>query len=334
MILTCLPVLLALNGSKLLKSYSIRIDAASPLDKGLLLISSMRPRQWTKNLIVFAPIIFAAKLSEPKPLLAVLIYFVAFCAASSAIYLINDVLDRKTDLNHPEKCQRAIAAGKITVPLAICASFCLASMSLVLSILIRPSLVLITLLYIAFTLFYSVALKKVAVVDVMAIATGFILRAIGGGFAAMVPLSGWFLICASFGSLFLALEKRRHELNSLHYAAEHRPALTKYSAPLIDRVEGVVLPALLISYILYSLLSYHGQWMLITVPFVFYGIVRYQQLSIKGELTGAPEEALLQDRPIQIAVLLWLVAAIGVLYGVIPRGVDQVIQTFDAVKIL
>lgn len=316
-----------------MQSYSKGMKAASFVEKGLLLFASMRPRQWTKNLIIFAPIIFAAKLTEPKPLFAVIIYFIAFCAASSSVYLINDVLDRKRDLVHPLKSQRPIATGKIGVPLALFTALGLASIALLLSILIRPSLILITLSYIALTLLYSLVLKSMVFVDVMAIAAGFILRAIGGGFAAMVPISGWFLICASFGSLFLALEKRRHELRSLDSAQEHRPALTNYSEALLDRVEGVVLPALLISYILYSLLSYHGQWMLITVPFVFYGIVHYQHLSVKGNLTGSPEEILLQDRAMQVTVALWLLTALGVLYGVIPKAFYQLMQMLDSIKI-
>jgi 4-hydroxybenzoate polyprenyltransferase len=322
-----------LGGRNLLQSDSNGMNALSLQENVLLLFGSMRPRQWTKNLIVFAPIIFAAKLTEPKPLLAVIVYFFVFCLASSAVYLLNDVLDRKRDLAHPVKCRRAIASGKLSVALALLVSTCLATISLALSLLIRPSLVLITIAYFALSILYSTTIKNMVILDVMAIAAGFILRAIGGGFAAVVPISGWFLICASFGSLFLALEKRRHELNSLESAGEHRPALSNYSKVFLDRIEGVVTPALLISYILYSLLSYHGQWMLLTIPFVFYGIAHYQRLSIRGDLTGTPEEILLQDRPMQIAILLWLVTSLGVLYGVIPRFCDQLIHTVDTIKI-
>jgi 4-hydroxybenzoate polyprenyltransferase len=321
-----------LVASDSLPAYSPEKVIMTRKDEIRLLLNSMRPRQWTKNLIVFAPMIFAAKLTEQKSFSVVFMYFIAFCLASSSVYLVNDVLDRKLDKKHPRKCQRPIASGKISLRLALWSAAFLALSSLALSISARPSLLLTTLSYLVISLLYSIFLKHLVIVDVMAIAAGFILRALGGGIAANVPISGWFLICSSCGSLFLALEKRRNELESLELAQKHRPALNSYSTRLLDRLEALVLPALLISYILYSLLSYHGQWMLLTVPFVFYGIAHYQELSITGKATGTPEEILLTDQAMQTTIVLWLITSLGVLYGFIPNAFTQLIAYLDMTK--
>jgi 4-hydroxybenzoate polyprenyltransferase len=319
------------NQQTLIKIKTPKVAKESYLDKAGYLLKAMRPRQWTKNLIVFIPIIFASKATEPRPLLITAAFAIAFCLASSAMYLFNDVVDREQDRLHPRKCNRPIAAGKISVPMALGVAAVLAVSALILSALLRPSLAFVMLLYVLLMTAYGTVLKHQAILDVMVVAAGFVMRAFGGCLAAAVPSSGWFLLCTSLGALFLALEKRRHELAVLaDTAQDHRSVLTAYTRRLLDRIEGIVVPTLLICYILYSFLSWHGQWMMITVPFAFYGLVRYQLLSDEGELTGTPEEVLLNDRPTQVAVFLWLVSAVGVLYGLIPRAYEELGRLLDS----
>ena len=298
------------------------------------LIKALRPKQWTKNLLIIIPIIFAAKVSDLKALACTVIYAALFCLASSSVYLLNDVLDCEQDRNHPIKRLRPIASGKISITLALWLSVGFALASMAGSFLLRPSLALILLLYFLLNVFYGKVLKHQVLLDIMAVAIGFVLRAIGGCMVAQVPQSGWLLLCTTFGALFLALEKRRNELIVLEKdAQEHRRSLLRYSLPLLNRIESVIVPAVLICYILYSFLSWHGQWMMITVPFVFYGLVRYQLLSDEGVLTGSPEEVLLKDRPTQITILLWLLAAIGVLYGLIPGACHALIHWLDSLSL-
>jgi 4-hydroxybenzoate polyprenyltransferase len=167
--------------------------------------------------------------------------------------------------------------------------------------------------------------------DVFCIACGFVLRALAGGAAAHVPLSAWFLLCTSLGALFLALEKRRQEFRALGAeAAGHRAVLGKYSLDLLDRMEAVIVPTLVTAYAFYSFQSSYGQWMMITVPMVLYGILRYQVLSVRDTTTGSPEEVLLKDRPIQYTIILWVLACMSVVYGWLPKLSIWLVQTFDS----
>jgi 4-hydroxybenzoate polyprenyltransferase len=298
------------------------------------LIKALRPKQWTKNLLIIIPIIFAVKLTDMKALSATVTYAALFCLASSSVYLMNDVIDIEQDRVHPSKCKRPIASGKISIQVALGLSLVLGLISLTGSFLVRPSLALIVLLYFLLNVLYGKVLKHQVLLDVMAIAAGFVLRTTGGCFAAQVSQSGWLCLCTTFGALFLALEKRRHELAILEgQAQQHRLSLLRYSESLLNRIESVIVPTVLICYILYSFMSYHGQWMMVTVPFVFYGLVRYQLLSNEKILTGSPEDVLLKDRPIQITIVLWLLSAIGVLYGFIPQTFHALIHWLDSLSL-
>ncbi|MBY0360015.1 MAG: decaprenyl-phosphate phosphoribosyltransferase [Candidatus Obscuribacterales bacterium] len=278
----------------------------------------LRVKQWTKNLIAYAPLLFAMKIHELPLLLAASECVIAFCLVSSAIYIVNDVVDREADKLHPKKCKRPIASGQVSVSQALILAAILAPCGLALSFYVRPTLLLILLGYVFLTLSYSFCLKRYPIVDVFAIAAGFVLRAVAGAVAIKVPSSGWFLLCTSLGALFLACEKRRQELKLLESeATEHRRSLSSYSSQLVDRMEAVILPSLLTCYIFYSFQSKHGEWMMLTVPFVLFGLLRYQMLSLsKAESpVGSPEEVLLKDRPIQVTIVLWLLTAAAVVYG-------------------
>ncbi len=295
-------------------------------------VKLLRPRQWTKNMIALAPILFAAKLQETHLLCNVLLTVVALCAASSSVYILNDILDRESDRVHPTKCNRPIASGRVPVKVAASIAFCLAASAVGLGVLVRPLVALVILIYLGLMLFYTTKFKHIVLLDVFTIAIGFVLRAAAGAAAAFVPVSGWFLLCTSFGSLFLALEKRRQEIKLLKGEAEaHRKTLTIYTTELVDRMESVVVPSLLTCYTFYGFQSIHGQNMLLTVPFVVYGIMRYQVLSVKSDITGTPEEVLLKDRHIQLAILGWLLTSAGVVYNLIPTISAYVVSNIDSI---
>lgn len=294
----------------------------------------LRPKQWTKNLIAYAPLLFAAKAQQLALLESATLCVMAFCLVSSSIYIVNDILDREADKVHPTKCKRPIASGQIPVSTAWVLAAIIAPSGLFLAFMVRPSLILVLLAYLGLTVSYSLVLKHVAILDVLSIAAGFLLRAVAGAVAVRVPMSGWFLLCTGLGAIYLALEKRRRELSLLKNTADvHRKALHAYSATLLDRMESLILPSLLTSYVFYSFLSIHGQWMMLTVPFVIYGLMRYQELSCgEDSLTGTPEEVLLKDRPIQAAVILWLLTCIGVVYGGIQHGLYLLVHALDSVR--
>lgn len=302
------------------------------VSKCLLLIKLMRPKQWTKNLIVYIPLFFAHKMQDASLFIDASACVLAFCLVSSAIYIFNDILDRSADRLHPKKCKRPLASGELSVFEAVSLALFLLPAGLALSFAVRPSLMLVLLFYTVMTVAYSIKLKHLPIVDVCVISAGFVLRAVAGAVAVNVPASAWFLLCTTLGALFLGLEKRRNELATLKDVAEsHRRSLDNYSFGLINRIEAIVLPSLLTCYIFYSFLSEHGQWMMLTVPFVLYGIMRYVQLSADESinLTGSPEEVLLKDRPIQATVILWAITSAAVLEEIPQRWLGMIAHNFD-----
>lgn len=303
-----------------------------PAQKLAACIAILRPRQWTKNLIAYAPLIFALKLQDLHLFEKASLCVLAFCLVSSATYIVNDLRDLEADKMHPRKKRRPLASGQISVQSALILAAILAPAGLLISFLVKPSLALLTLTYLCLTVFYTFVLKNIAILDVLAIASGFLLRAISGALAVSVPTSAWFLLCTGLGAVFLGLEKRRRELGVLTQAADtHRKTLQIYTPALLDRMESLVLPSLLTAYVFYSFQSVHGEWMMLTVPFVLYGLMRYQQLSTaEDDLSGTPEEVLLKDRPIQITILLWLLTSIGVIYGGIQHGIDFIVNAVDS----
>jgi 4-hydroxybenzoate polyprenyltransferase len=303
--------------------------------KAYYLLTLLRPKQWTKNLIAFAPLLFGGKLFDLELFGAVSVCALGLCLLSGAIYVFNDILDIEADQKHPVKCRRPLASGMVAPSQARLVA-CLALLaSLLLAYLVRPSLCIVFLTYLLLQIVYALKLKHRVILDIFCIAAGFVLRAVAGGAAAHISLSAWFLVCTSLGSLFLALEKRRQELALLGEAAcEHRRVLAKYSPQLVDRMEAVIVPSLVTAYAFYSFQSQYGQWMMITVPMVLYGLFRYQVLSLRDNSTGSPEEVLLKDRPIQNTILLWVFACASVIYGWLPDFVAFLVRTADSFKLL
>ncbi|MBM3314917.1 decaprenyl-phosphate phosphoribosyltransferase [candidate division WOR-3 bacterium] len=282
------------------------------------LITSLRPKQWTKNLLVFAALIFSKKLFpgsaswDPDGLWLTFLAFVSFCLASGAVYLVNDVADRQSDRLHPQKRLRPIAAGRVPVAVALAAAVGCAVASHAIGFWLDWRFGAVITGYTAMQLGYTFRLKRVVVLDVMIVAAGFALRAISGTFVVHVDLSPWLFVCAILLALFLALAKRRHELLFLEGGGiSHRSVLGKYSEPLLDQMMAVATSATVIAYCLYTLAEetrakFGTEWLILTVPFVLYGIYRYLYLVYRKEQGGAPEKVLLTDLPLLIDIVLYL----------------------------
>jgi len=289
-----------------------------------LLLISLRPEQWTKNLLVFAGVVFGGRLMDPGSVEIALGAFAIFCALSGAVYLFNDVADRAADQNHPLKRERPIASGRLSVTTALVASLVLGIAGVQAAFMIRTELGVVAGTYLTMLLIYSAALKHVVIVDVLMIAAGFVLRAIAGAVAVDVPIGHWLLVCTTLLALFLALSKRRHELTLLaEGATDHRRILEEYSPYLLDQMIGVVTSSTLIAYTVYATstdtAARLGTTKLgLTIPFVLYGIFRYLYLVHQKRGGGSPAAMLLTDRPLLGCVALWAATVIALLYS--PLG--------------
>lgn len=285
---------------------------------GLLL--SLRPGQWTKNFLVFAPLIFAVKLFDPEAVIRAGGGFLVFCALSSVVYLVNDVMDRDGDRLHPLKCRRPIAAGEVSVSLALTTAAVLASVALAAAYMLDRSFAAVAAVYVTLQTLYSVSLKHIVIIDALTLAIGFVLRAIAGALVIRVVISHWLFVCTILLALFIALAKRRHELVLLaDGAAGHRPILDEYSAYLLDQMIAVVTASTLISYIFYTISpeteqKFGTSWLGLTIPFPLYGIFRYLYLVHRREEGGSPSDLLLNDRPLLACVTLWVVAVVLIVY--------------------
>jgi 4-hydroxybenzoate polyprenyltransferase len=288
----------------------------------LALLDSLRPRQWVKNLFVFAGVIFSQQLLTPRiwPALAA---FAIFCGLSGAIYLFNDVADRDKDRLHESKRLRPVASGALPLGAAVGFGVLLLAGCLAAAFRLSPSFGLVALAYGALLTAYSVWLKHVVILDVLTVAAGFVLRAVAGAVAVDVEISGWLLICTILIALFLALGKRRHEYRSLTGdAAAHRPILAEYSEGFLDQMISVVTASTVITYALYTMspetvAKFHTRLLPLTLPFVLYGIFRYLYLLYRRDLGGNPSDLLVTDRGLLLDALLWMLVTLAIIYG--PR---------------
>jgi 4-hydroxybenzoate polyprenyltransferase len=285
------------------------------------LVVSLRPGQWSKNLFVFAGLLFGKQLFEPGAVLATIAAFWIFCALSGVIYLINDVADREADRRHPLKSRRPIASGALAPGTAIAAAVVLGGGGLAAAFALRPAFGVVALAYVVLQTGYSMGLKHLVILDVLTIAIGFVLRAVAGAVVIDVAISHWLLVCVVLLALFLALSKRRHELTLLAAgAAEHRKILGEYSPYLLDQMIGVVTASTLVAYIFYTISpetvqKFNTEYLALTIPFPLYGIFRYLYLVHKKEGGGSPAEMLLNDRPLLLCVALWAAAVVLIVYG-------------------
>jgi 4-hydroxybenzoate polyprenyltransferase len=286
----------------------------------LNLLLSLRPGQWTKNLLVFAGLLFGKRLLDPAAVADALIAFVVFCALSGVVYLMNDIADRATDRSHPLKARRPIASGALPVRVATLAGVVLGAVALALSTLLGRWFSLVAVAYVALQAFYSGTLKNVVIIDVLTLAIGFVLRAVAGAVAVRVEISNWLLVCTVLLALFIGLAKRRHEIVLLAGdAPAHRPILGEYSPYLLDQMIAVVTASTLIAYIFYTVspetqAKFGAPWLGLTIPFPLYGIFRYLYLVHRREGGGSPADLLLTDRPLLVCVALWAVAVAAIIY--------------------
>ena len=273
-------------------------------------LAAMRPRQWPKNLLVFAGIVFAAQLGDPVRWAEALAAFVAYCAVSSAAYLLNDVRDAEQDRLHPVKRQRPIARGELSVKAALILSAVLAAGALAIAGWLGLASVALLLGFAALQVAYSFGLKHIVLVDVFVIAGLFVIRAAAGAEAVDVRISPWLLLCTVLLALFLALAKRRGEL-VLVGARETpgRPVLEGYSLELVDQLVSVVAASTVIAYSLYTFTARDSKALMVTIPFVIFGIFRYLLLVHRDDLGEEPEQVLLTDVPILVDIALWIVTA-------------------------
>lgn len=283
------------------------------------LLKTMRPKQWVKNVVVFAPLVFDHKLGNLTYMARTGLGLLLLCLVSGSVYLINDLVDAEKDRQHPRKRHRPIAAGRLSPAIALATAVLLLLLSLPLGFWLDPAFGAILAAYLLIQIAYSFWLKNLVILDVFLIAAGFVLRV-----AAGVPLvdaerfSPWMYVCMALLALFFGFAKRRHELTLLQENANsHRESLQEYSLPLLDQLLGIVSAATLVSYALYTFSAPNlpaNHSMMLTIPFVLYAVFRYLYLvQVKG-LGGEPEEIVLRDRPLQLTVLLWALSVVLTMY--------------------
>jgi 4-hydroxybenzoate polyprenyltransferase len=275
---------------------------------------ALRPRQWSKNLLVFAGLVFAAKLGDAARWAETLAAFGAYCAASSAAYLANDVRDRAQDRLHPVKRERPIARGDLAPGVALALAAALSVAALALATVLGIWSLLLLLAFFALQAAYTLSLKHVVLIDVMAIGALFVVRAAAGAVAVHVHISPWLLLCTALLALFLALAKRRGELVLVGAeATPGRPVLSGYSLALVDQLVSVVAASTVIAYSLYTFTARDSKALMVTIPFVLFGVFRYLLLVHRDDLGEEPEQVLLTDRPIIADAVAWAVTAAVIL---------------------
>lgn len=283
------------------------------------LIRALRPRQWIKNLVILVPLVFDIKLLQMQYLVPSLLAFGVFCALASSVYLINDLFDAEADRLHPTKKNRPIAAGLITPRTAVITAVMLPLLALPAAYAIKPLLGLLAAVYWVQNLLYSYRLKNIVILDVMVVATGFLLR-LGAGVTLVnvERFSPWMFICVGLGALLVGFGKRRHELTLMQaQASTHRSVLQEYTLPFLDLAINMAAAAILIAYSLYTFSAPNmpaNHLMMLTIAPVWYGTLRYLYLLHVAGKGGAPEDLLLEDRPLLATVFVWALAAVLVLY--------------------
>ena len=284
------------------------------------LLKTMRLRQWIKNGFIFFALVFDKQLFLREPFLRTLEGFFLFCLISSSVYLVNDIADIKADREHPEKKHRPIASGQLPVGAAWIAAIILALVALVLGFMLSPAFAAITAIYLLINLLYSRWLKHVPILDVLIVSSGFVLRvAAGVALITVERFSPWLYVVTTLFSLYIGLGKRRAEMTLLAKgAASHRKVLDGYTIPLLDQYITIVSGMTIFAYSLYTFSAPNlpeNHSMMLTIPFVVYGIFRYLQLIHTGHAAGAPDEVALKDRPLQITVLLWGLSVVAIFYN-------------------
>jgi 4-hydroxybenzoate polyprenyltransferase len=283
------------------------------------LIKTMRPRQWAKNIFIFAALVFDGQLFDPQPFLRTLAGFVFLCLASSTVYLINDIADLEQDRKHPLKRFRPLAAGLLSVNVARSAAILLGLLTLGAGFALRTTFGLILLTYLLLNIWYSIQLKHIPIIDVLVVAAGFVLR-VGSGVTliSVERFSPWLYVCTTLIALFIGFGKRRAEIALLaDQSNSHRRVLDGYTLPFLNQLIGIVSSMTIIAYSLYTFSAENlpnNHLMMLTIPFVLYGIFRYLHLIHVENAGGAPEDIVLRDKPLVATVVLWGLLSVLILY--------------------
>jgi 4-hydroxybenzoate polyprenyltransferase len=296
----------------------VAVEVMRPLPA---LLAALRPRQWAKNALLLIALVFAQRASDPASVRAALLGVLSFCMLASAVYLGNDILDLERDRLHPEKRLRPIASGRLSIGLAAVTAVALCASALLLALFLPRTFLACALGYLALQIAYSTRLKHVVLLDVFAIAAGFVLRIVAGAEAIEVPVSNWLYICAMLLALFLALAKRRAELTLLgREAAQHRAILAEYSIQLTDQLLTIAASSAVLSYALYTVSAetvakFGSDRLKLTLPFVLFGLFRYLYLVHRQGEGGKPERVLFHDFPMQINLLGYALVAGWAVYS-------------------
>lgn len=277
------------------------------------LIRLLRPKQWTKNLLLFAALLFSFEEIRAETILTTLLGFILFSLVAGCVYILNDFVDRDRDRQHPVKKYRPMASGQVNPSHALLFGIILLILSLGTAFMMNPLFGVLCIVYFLLNVSYSFVLKHLVILDMMTIAAGFVLRAIAGGVLIHVPFTPWFLICTMLLSLFLAIGKRRNELTLLEgNTGSHRKVLDNYSITLLDQFNTIVTTATIISYSLFTFTSDRTIHLMWTIPLVIYGMFRYLYLIHMKNQGGSPDRVLFEDKPILITVILYVISVVTI----------------------
>ncbi|WP_340402154.1 decaprenyl-phosphate phosphoribosyltransferase [Paenibacillus sp. FSL H8-0079] len=277
------------------------------------LVRLLRPKQWTKNLLLFAALLFSFEEIRTETILATLLGFILFSLVAGCVYILNDFVDRDRDRQHPVKKYRPMASGQVNPSHALLFGIILLILSVGTAFMMNPLFGVLCIVYFLLNVSYSFVLKHLVILDMMTIAAGFVLRAIAGGVLIHVPFTPWFLICTMLLSLFLAIGKRRNELTLLEgNTGSHRKVLDNYSVTLLDQFNTIVTTATIISYSLFTFTSDRSIHLMWTIPLVIYGMFRYLYLIHMKNQGGSPDRVLFEDKPILITVMLYVISVITI----------------------
>jgi len=299
---------------KMATTVQMKVGKYSFKQRAADLFLMLRPKQWTKNLLLFAGLVFSLNLFQLSLVFYAAMAFISFSLLSGGMYILNDIIDIEQDRIHPLKKHRPLAAGKIGGRQIVTMLISLLFLSLLIAWLINIPFFIMSLLYLALVSSYSLWFKHIVILDVFAIAFGFLIRAIAGAVAINVIISPWFLVCTLLLSLFLALTKRRQESVNLSNGTEHRKVLEHYPVQYLDQLISIVTASTIIGYSLYTFTATKSNYFMLTIPFVIYGIFRYLYLVHKKEMGENPVEILFKDKPMIINILFWVFLSIAILY--------------------
>lgn len=282
------------------------------------ILKLLRPHQWVKNAFILAPLFFTPAAMNAQNFGRIVLGIIAFCALASAVYILNDYMDRDSDRQHPSKKNRPLAARTVSEPVALILMVVLAAWGLIIAGLLNTTFLLISIVYLVVNLAYSTALKKVAILDVMLVALGYVLRVEGGAAIIGVPASVWIIVCSGLVSLFIALAKRRDDIVK-DLGSGHRRSLAGYNIPFLDTSVAIVLAGLLVSYLIYTTepeaaAKFGTDKLYLTTPFVIMGVLRYLQIALVEERSGSPTQIVLTDKFLIFCVVAWAATFAALIY--------------------